>query len=113
MGDPQSSVIDLREVKERLTLLLRDGESGVLEDLFKLVTEMPRDTLARFFGDLFKFAYLPVNGAGQHVAELRFVLPGGADELLAALRAYESDGNNIFAHGSISSSCASAESASP
>jgi len=69
-----------------LSLLLRDAEPRVLEDLFKLITNMPRDRLASFFGNLFEPSYLPVNGAGQYVAELRFVLPGGAGELLAALR---------------------------
>jgi hypothetical protein len=105
---------DISAVVERLSLLLRNGEPRVLENLLNLVAEMPCDTLASFFGDLFKLTYLPVNGGGQHVAELRFVLPGGADELLTALRAYELHKNNFFAHGAIpSSSCASAKSASP
>jgi hypothetical protein len=69
---------------------------------------MPRDALASFFGKLFKPSYLPVNGTGKHIAELRFVLPGGADELLAALRAYQADRNRIFTHGYMSYSCASA-----
>jgi hypothetical protein len=104
---------DFSDVIRGLALLFSETESRVLEGLFQLVTNMPRDRLASFFSQLFKPAYLPVNGAGQHIAELRFVIPGGADELLTALRAYEGDGNVVFAHGTISSSCASAESASP
>jgi hypothetical protein len=83
---------DFSDVMSKLSLLLRDAESGVLEDLFKLITDMPRDALASFFGKLFKPSYLPVNGTGKHIAELRFVLPGGADELLAAFRAGDGEG---------------------
>jgi hypothetical protein len=92
---------DFCDLTRRLSLLFSEAQPRVLEDLFKLVTDMPRDRLARFFSKLFKPAYLPMNRAGQHIAELRFVLPGGADELLAALRAYELDSNKIFAHRAI------------
>lgn len=92
--------VDLSGVTERFTLLLREGEPRALEDLFKLITEMPRDSLASFFGKLFKPAYLPMNGTGQHIAELRFVFSGGANELLTALGTFEADRkNNILAHG--------------
>jgi hypothetical protein len=97
----QSPVIDIRGVSQRLALLLRDAEPRILEDLFKLIAELPRNLLASFFGNFFKPAYVAVNGTTQHIAELHFVLPGGADELLTALRTYEADRNKIFAHGSI------------
>jgi len=84
-----------------LTRLLRDAEPGILEDLRHLIAELPRDFLSGFFGNFFKPAYVAVNGASEDIAELRFVPPRGADELLAALRAYEPDRNKIFAHSSI------------
>lgn len=103
LSTADSIVIDLTEPVAILIRLFRDAEPGVFEDLFKLIAEMPRNTFAGFFSNFFKPAYVAVNGAMEHIAELRFVFPRRADELLAAMRAYEVDRHKILNHGTISS----------
>jgi len=91
-----------------LTRLLRDAEPCVLEDLRDPITGLLRDFLADFFSNFFKPAYAAVSGATQNIAELRFVFPRRADELLSALRAYEANRHKILAHGAIPSVSTSA-----
>jgi hypothetical protein len=100
--------LDLTEPVAKLFGLFRNSETSVLEDFRELVTKLPCDLLAGFFSQLFKPAYIAVDGTPQHVAELRFVLPGRADELLAALRAYKADRDKVFTHDASPSFRASA-----
>jgi hypothetical protein len=74
-----------------LVRLFRNCEPCVFEDLRELVIHLPRELLAGFFGNFFKPAYVAVEGTTERIAELRFFFPRSADEMLAALRAYEAD----------------------
>jgi hypothetical protein len=83
--------IDVNEIIQRLASLLRNCEPGVFANLCKCIAGLSREDLASFFDNLVKPAYVTVNGTADRIAELRFSLPGGANEMLAALRAYEAN----------------------
>ena len=82
---------NLDEPGTMLFRLFRKCDPTVLKDFAELITRLPSEFSAEFFSQFFKPAYVPVSGTTQHVAKLRFTLPKRADELLAALRAYQVD----------------------
>jgi hypothetical protein len=59
----------------------------VFEKLFYRFSNTLCGSVAKFFSQFFEPTYFAVDGATEHVAEGRPILPAGADELLAALRA--------------------------
>jgi hypothetical protein len=83
--------IDVNEIVQKLASLLRNCEAGVFANLCESIASLSRKDLAGFFCKLAKPAYVTVNGTADRIAELRFSLPGGANELLAALRTYEAN----------------------
>jgi hypothetical protein len=82
---------DLTKPLEMLFRLFRNGKPGALKEFAELIARLPSEFATEFFSQFFKPAYVPVSGATQHVAKLRFTLPKRADELLVALRACQVD----------------------
>jgi hypothetical protein len=85
----------------KLTLLFRDCEPGILEDLRESIASLTPERLGNLLLNFAEPAYLSMEGTANHVAGLRFSFPGRANELLAALRASEGNKDTVIAHDAL------------
>jgi hypothetical protein len=98
IGGRDLPMINVQPLRDRVDLLFRDAEPGILEDIRDVLANAPSGFLTEFFSQFIKPSYVSMDGAVQHRIGLSFGFPRRADELLAALRAYKRK-KDFVSHG--------------
>lgn len=88
-------MVDFRPLTEAIDLLFRDAEPGVLEHIRDMIADAPSGFLTEFLDQFIEPSYVPVDGTSQYVVGLSLSFPQRADQLLAALRAYQREKNLV------------------